>query len=205
MIEQRSDEWRLARAGKLTASCFVDIISMTKGGKPTAERSKLMRKLAFERLAGIPAHEIGGKALNWGTEVEGPAVQTYELITGNIVKESEFLRHPRYDFIGSSPDGLVGAEGGIEIKSPHDEGVHINTWLSGMPEEHMAQVQGNMFVTGRQWWDFISYDPRQCERLRLYVQRIPRDDKFISDMAAALLQFEAELQQMIAELERKSA
>ena len=113
--------------------------------------------------------------------------------------------HPRYDFIGASPDGLVSAVGGIEIKSPHDEAVHINTWLCGMPEEHMPQVQGNMMVTGRAWWDFISYDPRQCERLRLYVQRILRDDHFISEMLGALLQFEAELQQMVAELERKSA
>lgn len=69
----------------------------------------------------------------------------------------------------------------------------------------MPQVQGNMMVTGRAWWDFISYDPRQCERLRLYVQRILRDDHFISEMLGALLQFEAELQQMVAELERKSA
>lgn len=205
MIEQRSDEWRLARAGKLTASCFVDVIATTKAGKPTAARGTLMRKLAFERSAGIPVHEIGGKALNWGTEVEGPAVMTYELITGNIVTPSEFLTHPKYPFIGGSPDGLVGAVGGIEIKSPHDEGVHINTWLSGIPEEHLPQVQGNMFVTGRAWWDFISYDPRQCERLRLYVQRIPRDDDYIAKLAAGLLQFEAELQQMLAELERRSA
>lgn len=205
MAEQRSEAWHMARAGKLTGSCFVDIISTTKAGKPTAERGKLMRTLAFERLAGIPAHEIGGKALNWGTEVEGSAVMLYELITGNIVVPSDFVVHPRYDFIGSSPDGLVGTAGGIEIKSPHDEAVHINTWLTGMPEEHMPQVQGNMFVTGRQWWDFISYDPRQCERLRLYVQRIPRDDEYISTMAAALLQFEAELCEMVASLERLSA
>lgn len=205
MAEQRSEEWYMARAGKLTGSCFVDIISTTAKGKPTAARGTLMRKLAFERLAGIPAHEIGGKALNWGTEVEDAAVQTYELLSGNIVVKSPFVVHPRYDFIGSSPDGLVAADGGIEIKSPHDEGVHINTWLTGMPEEHMPQVQGNMLVTGRAWWDFISYDPRQCERLRLYVQRIQRDDEYISTMVAALLQFEAELQQMIAELERRSA
>jgi predicted phage-related endonuclease len=203
--EQRSEAWHMARAGKITASCFVDCIAVTKAGKPTAARGTYMRKLAFERLAGIPVHEIGGKALNWGAEVEGPAVQTYELVSGNIVTPSEFLVHPKYAFIGGSPDGLVSHDGGIEIKSPHDEGVHINTWLNGMPEEHMPQVQGNMFVTGRAWWDFISYDPRQCERLRLYVQRIPRDDAYIADLAAGLLQFEAELQQMLVELDRKSA
>lgn len=205
MAEQRTEEWREARAGRITGSRFVDVIALTRAGKPTSERSKLMRQLAFERMAQIPVHEIGGKALNWGTEVEGPCVMLYELVTGNIVKESPFVMHPRYDFIGSSPDGLVGGDGGIEIKSPHDESVHINTWLTGMPEEHMPQVQGNMFVTGRAWWDFISYDPRQCERLRLYVQRIQRDDDYIAKLAAGLLQFEAELQQMIAELERRSA
>lgn len=222
MVEQRTEEWHRARAGKITASCFGDAMAFTGGEpgdvyksgprkgepkpkKPAAARGTLMRKLAFERMAGIPAHEVGGKALNWGAEVEASAVQTYELISGNIVVASGFLLHPKYDFIGASPDGLVGSVGGIEIKCPHDEGVHINTWLNGMPDEHMPQVQGNMLVTGRQWWDFISYDPRQCERLRLYVQRIPRDDDYIGQMTAALLQFEAELQQMVAELERKSA
>jgi len=205
MAEQRTDEWRQERAGRITASRFVDVISLTQAGKPKADRAKLMRQLAFERMAQIPVHEIGGKALNWGTEVEGPCVMLYELVTGNIVTPSPFVVHPRYDFIGASPDGLVGADGGIEIKSPHDEAVHIQTWLTGMPEEHRPQVQGNMFVKGRAWWDFISYDPRQCERLRLYVQRVPRDDAYIADLAAGLLQFEAELQQMLAELDRKSA
>ncbi len=203
--DQRTDEWRQDRAGRITGSRFTDVISVKKDGKSTAERAKLMRQLAFERMAGIPAHEVGGKALAWGTEVEPVAVQLYELHTGNIVTPSPFVVHPRYDFVGSSPDGLVGAKGGIEIKSPHDEGVHINTWLEGMPAEHMPQVQGNMWVTGRDWWDFISYDPRQCERLRLYVQRVPRDDAYIASMAAAILQFEAELQQMIEQLMKKSA
>lgn len=203
--DQRTDEWRQDRAGRITGSRFKDVISVKKDGKSTAERAKLMRQLAFERMAGIPAHEVGGKALAWGTEVEPVAVQLYELHTGNIVMASPFVAHPRYDFVGSSPDGLVGSKGGIEIKSPHDEGVHINTWLEGMPAEHMPQVQGNMWVTGRDWWDFISYDPRQCERLRLYVQRVPRDDAYIASMAAAILQFEAELQQMIEQLMKKSA
>ena len=75
MADQRTEEWHQARAGKLTASCFVDIISTTKGGKPTAARGTLMRKLAFERMAGTPAHEIGGRALTWGTEVEEAAVE----------------------------------------------------------------------------------------------------------------------------------
>lgn len=107
MVEQRTEEWYMARAGKITASCFGDAMAFTGGEpgdvyksgprkgelkpkKPAAARGTLMRKLAFERMAGIPAHEVGGKALNWGAEVEASAVQTYELISGNIVVPSGF-------------------------------------------------------------------------------------------------------------------
>lgn len=222
VIEQRSDAWREKRAGRITASCFMDAIAVTaaepgavyksgpRKGQPkfpesTAARDTYMRTLAFERTAGIPKHEIGSKSLQWGTDVEAFARESYELETGNIVVESGFLLHPQFEFIGASPDGLVRLDGGIEMKCPHDEQVHIKTILSGMPEEHIGQVQGNMLVTGRTWWDFISYDPRQKESLRLYVQRIERDEVFIQKLLAGLLQFNLELEQMIAALEKRAA
>lgn len=203
--DQRTDDWQLARAGKLTASVFVDIVALTQAGKPKAERAKLMRTKAFERLAGIARHEVGGKSLSWGQDVEPYARDGYEVLTGNIVKQSPFLLHPQHDFIGASPDGLVGTEGGIEMKCPHDESVHVQTWLEGMPSDHIPQVQGCMLVTGRRWWDFISYDPRAGERFRLYVQRIPRDDAYCADLLTKLLQFEMELRAMVKQLEAKAA
>jgi predicted phage-related endonuclease len=222
IIEQRSDAWRQSRAGKITASCFGDAIDISevepgtvyksgpRKGQPklpesTAARDTYMRVLVFERTSGIPRHEIGGKSLQWGTDVEAFAREAYELETGNIVTESEFIVHPQFDFIGASPDGLISLDGGLEMKCPHDEQVHIKTILCGMPEEHIPQVQGNMLVSGRQYWDFVSYDPRQKESLRLYVQRIPRDDAYISKLLAGLLQFNKEVDAMIAALERRAA
>lgn len=169
LIEQRSEAWRLARAGKLTASRFRDVIAVKRDGKPTAARDKYMREMVFERLAGVPRHEINGPSLKWGTEAESFAREAYELETGYLVEASEFVVHPDYPFIGCSPDGLIGQEGGYESKCPMDEAVHIHTWLNGMPDEHMPQIQGCMWVTGRSWWTFVSYDPRLNERLRLFL------------------------------------
>lgn len=199
---QRTEQWHADRAGRITASRFVDVVAKTAAGKPKAERAKYMREVVFERLAAQAKHSVSSKSLNWGTEVEDFAIDAYELRTGLITARSPFVVHPRYDFIGASPDRLVGVDGGCEVKCPHDEGVHIETWLSGMPEDHIPQVQGGMLVTGRAWWDFISYDPRQGERFRLYVQRIERDQAYINSMLAELLQFNAEALKMQAELER---
>lgn len=197
--EQRSPEWYATRAGKLTASRFVDVMG-TK-----AARARYMREIVFERLAGVPKHSVGSKSMNWGQEIEPFSLEAFELQTGKIVTPAEFITHPRYPFIGCSPDGLIGADEGLEMKAPHDEAVHIETWLSGMPKDHAPQVQGSMFVTGRAAWWFTSYDPRQGERFRLYVERIKRDEKYIADLAAGLLQFQAEALAMQAELERKAA
>lgn len=203
--EQRTEEWRQERAGNLTASTFKDIIALKRDGKPTEARAKLMRVKAFERLAGIAQHEVGSKSMDWGKDLEDAADEAYMVSTGGIIVASPFLVHPQYDFIGASPDGLVDTDGGVEKKCPHDEAVHIQTWLEGMPADHMPQVQGNMLVTGRQWWDFISYDPRQAPELRLYVQRIERDEAYIKTLLTALLQFEAELRAMVDTLRRKAA
>lgn len=222
-IEQGTDAWRLARAGKVTASRFIDAIDITqpepgavfKSGPrkgqlklPTssAARNKYLREIVFERLSAAPTHEVGGYATRWGSDVEAYGKEAFELETGLIVMPGQFVTHPAYDFIGCSPDGLIGQTGGYESKCPMDEAVHINTWLCGMPEEHKPQVQGCMLVTGRLWWEFISYDPRVAERFRLFHQRIERDTAYIDGvLLPGLLQFEKEVQQMIAELEAKAA
>lgn len=222
-IAQGTDEWRQLRAGKLTASRFGDAISFT-GGEPgdvyktgpkkglpkprqsTAARDKYMREIVFERLAETPSHEVGGRATQWGSEVESFARDAVELETGMFVERGVFVTHPRYPLIGASPDGLIGADGGYESKCPMDEAVHINTLLNGMPEDHVPQVQGGMLVTGRKWWLFVSYDPRVPEPYRLYMQRIARDDEYINGvLLPGLLQFEAEVQQMMKRLKERAA
>lgn len=200
MIEQGSAEWHQQRAGKITASRFADVITInSKTGKPTAARDSYMREIVASILSGRPRHEIGSKSLSWGREVEGYAREAYELETGRLVVPSKFLLHPEYDYIGASPDGLVGDDGGIEVKCPHDEAIHILTYMKGMPKDHIPQVQGNMLVTGRKWWDFISYDPRQATAFRLYHQPVIRDDAYINDVLLPGLQaFWLEVQEMLA-------
>ncbi|CAG4889558.1 lambda exonuclease family protein [Paraburkholderia gardini] len=222
VIEQGTDAWREQRAGKITASCFGDAIDIAEAepgavyksgprkGQPklpesSAARNTYMRVVAFERTSGVPKHEIGAKSLNWGKDIESFAREAYQVETGNIVVESGFIVHPQFDFIGCSPDGLVGKPGGIEMKCPLDEQVHIKTILEGMPKEHLPQVQGGMLCTGREWWDFVSYDPRQKESLRLYVQRIYRDEEYIRKLLVGLHQFNAEVEAMIATLERRAS
>lgn len=197
--EQRTDDWRQQRAGKLTASRFVDVLG-TK-----AARAKYMREIVFERLSGIAKHEVSSKSLAWGQDVEPFQREAFELETGLVVRQSGFMLHPAYPFIGASPDGLIDTDGGLEMKSPHDEAVHVQTLLEGMPAEHMAQVQGSMAVTGRRWWYFTSYDPRQAERFRLYVQRVERDDVFIARLMGELLTFNEQAEAMLRQLDTAAA
>lgn len=198
-IEQRTAEWYAARAGKLTASRFADVLG-TK-----AARAKYLHEVVFERTAGAARHEVGSRSLTWGQEVEPFQRAAFELHTGLIVEPGGFVVHPRYSFMGASPDGLIGADAGLEMKSPMDEAVHIRTLLEGMPAEHMPQVQGGMACTGRSHWWFSSYDPRQAPHLRLYVQRIPRDDAYIARLVAELQAFEAEVTATIERLQQKAA
>jgi putative phage-type endonuclease len=204
---QRTDEWLQARAGRITASRFADVMAVSaRTGKPLQAREDYMLSLAAERTSGAPKQSISSKCLAWGTDIEAYAREAYEVETGNIVEQTGFVLHPKYDFIGASSDGWIGTDGLIEIKCPHDEKVHIRTWLYGMPEDHIAQVQGNLLVTGREWADFISYDPRAGEQFRLYVQRILRDEAYIDKvLLPGLLQFEAELRDMVNLLRKRVA
>lgn len=219
-IQQGSPEWLALRAGKLTASCFGDAISMkeevvqkkTKDQEritrwvPTDTRNRCMREVIAEILSGEPYPQVQSASLNWGKELESFARDAYELHSGNLVRPGGFVIHHDYPFIGASPDGLIDDDGGYESKCPKDMQVHIKTLQQGMPDEHIPQVQGGMFVTGRRYWVFVSYDPRQAEPYRLYVQRIERDDKYIDTvLKPGLLQFWAELQQEIEVLRNKAA
>ncbi len=100
--------------------------------------------------------------------------------------------------MGGSPDGLIGDDGGWESKSPWNSANHLTTWLQGMPEEHIPQVQGLMWITGREWWDFQSFDPRLPDPLKVYIQRVPRDEKYIAALEAEVKAFEAEVSATVA-------
>jgi hypothetical protein len=139
--------------------------------------------------------------MNWGTEQEPEARAAYERATGRIVEETGFFAHDSLP-AGCSPDGLVDWDGLIEIKCPYNSAVHIETLLNGMPTHHTAQVQGQMWITGRDWCDFVSFDPRMPEALQLHVQRITRDPGFIADLEAKVTSFLQQVGNQVEALER---
>lgn len=205
MVEQRTEGWHAERCGHATASNFAAIISKKKDGKPTAARGEYLLKLVTERLTGTQEEGPDSYSLRWGKDVEPFARAAFEAETGLIVVESGFVRHPSMPWVGCSPDGLIGADSGYESKCPKNSTVHLETIKNGMPAEHVAQVQGSMFVTGRNSWWFVSYDPRMPEHLRLHYELVKRDDKYIAELEAALREFLREVDEQVAFYKGKAA
>lgn len=217
MSDQRTDEWFAERAGRITASQMHTVMlprdrepfkSGPRKGQPKPAPKPISDyafQLAAERLTGKPRKQVKAAALQWGRDVEPAAVAAYQAETGAIVTECGFVRHPSYDFIGASPDFLVNHDGGGEVKSPESSEVHLETLLTGLPEEHIEQIQGGLWVTGRDWWDFVSYHPDFPAELRLYIQRVPRDDDYIAKLETACLAMEADVQTILDQIQQKAA
>ena len=198
--EQGSAEWFFERVGAATCSRFKDVLAKLKSGKPSEKRETYLMEVVIERLTGKPNEHFSSAAMEHGQAMEPQSRMAYEAGTGRIVEEVGFIKHPTIPMCGGSPDGLIGDDGIFESKSPWNTANHIYTLLEGMPAEHMAQVQGLLWVTGRKWCDFQSYDPRLPAPLDRYVQRIERDDKYIAALEAEVVQFLAEVDAMFKAL-----
>ena len=199
--DQRTEDWYAARLGKVTASRFRDAIASLKSGAPAQAQRDYLTELVVERLTQQPIQRFQNAAMNWGTEQEPAARAAYERATGRIVEETGFVAHDTL-MAGCSPDGLVDWDGLIEIKCPFNTANHIETLLNGMPADHIPQVQGQMWITGREWCDFVSYDPRMPAELQLHVQRIQRDEAFIADLERRVTSFLAEVGTQVEALRR---
>jgi putative phage-type endonuclease len=198
---QRDADWYAARLGKATASRFKDAIAALKSGAPAQAQRDYLTELVVERLTQQPIQRFQNAAMTWGTEQEPAARAAYERITGRIVEETGFVAHDTL-MAGCSPDGLVDWDGLIEIKCPWNTANHIETLLNGMPAEHIPQVQGQLWITGREWCDFVSYDPRMPAELQLHVQRIQRDEAFIADLERRVSSFLSEVGTQVEALRR---
>ena len=199
--DQRSDDWYAARCGKATASRFKDVMARLKNGAPAADRQRYLTELVVERLTGQPATGYENAAMRWGTEQEAAARAAYEARTGIEVEETGFVAHDVL-MAGCSPDGLIDWDGLIEIKCPFSSAVHIDTLLNGMPAEHTAQVQGQMWIAGREWCDFVSFDPRMPAELQLHIQRINRDPAYVADLERQVAEFLVEVGAQVEALRR---
>jgi putative phage-type endonuclease len=199
MAEQGSDEWKRMRLGKVTASRIADMLSKTKTGWG-ASRANYRSQLVSERLTGAFTDSYVSAAMEWGTETEAEARYAYSFMTATDVVSVDFAPHPSIAMAGCSPDGLIGDDGLVEIKCPNTA-THIETLLGrSVPGKYRQQMLFQMACTGRRWCDFVSYDPRMPEDMRLFVSRLHRDDAAISEMESEVVKFLAEVESTVAQL-----
>lgn len=205
-MEQRSPEWFAARCGKLTASRFADVMNVLKDGSPGANRRALVTLLAVERLTGETVETFANDAMRRGTELEPAARAAYEAQTGELVEESAFVPHPDVAYVGVSPDGLLGDDGLVELKCPANMAKHLDAIRTGdHAKEYRWQLQGQLWATGRAWVDAVSFDPRFPEHLRLAIVRVPRDEIAIRQLAAECEKANAEIEEILIDLQQKAA
>ena len=199
--QQGTAAWLFERVGYCTASRFQDVIAKTKAGKYTAARETYLWELVIERITAQPSDHWTSTAMQWGTDNENRSKMAYESATGAILEPCGFVKHPTIKWVGASPDALINDDGGFESKSPYNSRYHLETVISKqMPDEHRAQVQGGMWVTGRKWWDFQSFDPRLPDDLQRFTQRIERDDTYIAMLEAEIIVFGQEVEQRVQQI-----
>jgi len=183
-VEQRSDEWQKLRCGVATASCFDRIITPATG-KPSASAVAYRRELLAEWLTAQPVSVKESGWMQRGTEMEPEARAFYEFEADAEVTETGFVYLDERRLIGCSPDGLVSDDGLVEIKCPAPH-THVGYLIDAkLPTAYIPQVQGCLWVTGRQWCDFISYHP-EVEPL---IVRVNRDESYIAKMAVLVEAF----------------
>jgi putative phage-type endonuclease len=198
-IIQGSDEWKRLRLGKVTASRVADVVAKTKSGY-SASRANYAAQLIAERLTDTVAESYTNAAMQHGTEPEPEARSAYEFYQGVTVTEVAFVAHPSIDQAGCSPDGLVDGDGLVEIKCPQTA-THLETLLGqAAPGKYETQIQFQLACTGRKWCDFVSYDPRMPENMRLFIKRVARDDKRINELETEVAAFLLELAVKLSQL-----
>jgi hypothetical protein len=192
--EQGSEAWLRDRLGIPTASEFSKVLANGRGGKHSATKESYKALLLAERLSHRPANTFTSAAMERGTELEPEARVTYEVISGNKVDQIGFVKLDS-GIAGASPDGWIGEDGGLEIKCPETHN-HVATVLAGeMPAKHKPQVQGNLWICERDWWDFVSYDDR-VDASGIVIYRQYRDEDYIKTLAEEIEKFCEELEQL---------
>ena len=193
-VEQGTEEWEQLRCGLLTASQIGKLITPTLGIADNETSRALTETIVAERISGRvePVHPT--RDMERGTLDEPYARDIYRQQHGPVEEIGFATNTFNGHTLGASPDGLIGADGGLEIKAPRQKN-HLHTILNNsVPAEYLPQVHANMLVTGREWWDFCTY----CGGWPIHVIRVQRDLWWDKAILAALDKFEHSAAQMIA-------
>jgi putative phage-type endonuclease len=188
-MEQGGEEWLSIRMGKVTGSVFKTAMA----GKSTSGRKTLMYYILGEIESKEPRPNKADSNMKWGTEHEDEARTKYEAVYGVEVTQVGFVE--LNEFIGVSPDGLIGDDGAIEIKCPLIS-THIKYRTEKkMPSDYVDQVQGILWVTGRKWCDFVSYHP--ASKTPIWKIRVQRDEQKIAEIEVKVNIFIDEIKAII--------
>jgi YqaJ-like viral recombinase domain len=197
-IAQGSEAWRQARVGFITGSRISDIFPSARCGY---EKYKV--NLAVERLTGIPTPEgFKSARMQQGNDIEEEARESYSFIYGVDVRQVGFIKHPKIPNFGVSPDGLIGNDGGLELKN-RDQHIHVPLLLSKKPPRAaLLQMYAAMSCCDLDWVDYGSYNDTMPPKLRLIVVRAFRDDKEIAVIEKAVIQFDMEVEDLVNKLRK---
>lgn len=194
---QGSDEWKAARLGLATASCFSDILAGGKG----VTRAKYRTTLALQRVTGIIQGSFESADTRLGTEREPLACAAYEARKRVWLTVAGFCRHDTLE-AGASPDRMIGDDGLLEVKCPAPL-AHLAVLRSkAVPSEYVAQVQGEMWICERRRLDFVSWNPDFPEAQQLVVVEVKRDEAYIDRLRAEVAIFLEEVRAEAAEIPR---
>lgn len=202
---QRTPEWYQARCGRATASRIADVIGKLKGGGWAAPRAKYMNQIVAERLSGKPQDMRKVRSMEERSDLEPEARAAYSFYTDYAVDLVGFIPHPSIEYAGCSPDGLVRSDGQVEIKVL-DAANHIKLHEGDTSPvlDYAAQMAFQLACTGRKWCDFVAYCPIMPEELKLFIQRIPRDEEVIRLIETEVRSFLAEVESRLAPLYAKT-
>lgn len=198
--DQRSPEWFAARLGRLTGSRAGDMLAQIKSGEAAARRDYRLQ-LVCERLTKQSQEDVFvNAAMQRGTDLEPAAFAAYEGVTGELARSAGFYAHDGL-MAGCSPDGLVGESGVLELKCPKTA-THLGYLKSGqIPANHLPQVTHNLWITGRDWCDFFSFDDRLPAPLQTFCRRVYAKDVDLAAYELAARLFLSEVEKELAALE----
>ena len=205
--EQGTEAWHIARSGVISSSNFKLCTTILKSGKNKGEVSKAAKEYAFriavERISGQPLDDnfYETYAMRRGRELEEEARLKHEEKKGILVDQSGIILTDDRKF-GASVDGFIDLDGCSEYKCFIGPSSLMPILLDGNLEDIEAQMQGQMWVTDRKWCDFVLY----CPALKpidkdLTIITVQRDDDYIEEMEAGLIEFDKLVNEYKAKLE----
>ena len=206
--QQDEFEWQAERLGMITGSNFSKFVK--KQGKGYALSSSkvasdMIYRIAWERLLkqgnisnGLGRLNVSSQSMNHGNDYEPEAVQKYIEQTGNTVHYVQsFVKVD--EWIGGTPDAYVGDDGILEVKCPWNGGNHLQSMLEKKVynPDYIYQMQGYLWITGRKWCDFVTYDPDLVESLQLNIIRVERDEEIIEAIKLVMEEVKSKILEII--------